>query len=77
MLMDSSQWADFAVRPDDIVIATYAKCGTTWTQRIVDLLVFQDPTPRPVFAMSVWLDARIFAPHAPRHLGGPDPPPLR
>lgn len=62
-IMDSTQWADFPVRPDDIVIATYSKSGTTWTQRIVDLLVFQDPAPRPVFQMSVWLDARIFAPH--------------
>ena len=62
-IMDSTQWADFPVRPDDIVIATYSKCGTTWTQRIVDLLVFQDPAPRPVFQMSVWVDARIFAPH--------------
>jgi aryl sulfotransferase len=62
-IMDSAQWADFPARPDDIVIATYSKCGTTWTQRIVDLLVFQDPAPRPVFQMSVWVDARIFAPH--------------
>jgi len=62
-IMDSARWADFAVRPDDIVIATYSKSGTTWTQRIVDLLVFQDPSPRPVMQMSVWVDARIFAPH--------------
>jgi aryl sulfotransferase len=63
MIMESSRWAGFPVRPDDIVIATYSKCGTTWTQRIVDLLVFQDPAPRPVFLTSIWLDARIFAPH--------------
>ena len=59
--VDYARWNDFAPRDNDIVIATFPKCGTTWTQRIVDLLVFQDPAPRPVFKTSVWLDARFFA----------------
>ena len=60
-VMDGSRWDGFAVRPDDVVIATYPKCGTTWTQRIVDLLVFQDPAPRAIMDTAVWLDSRIFA----------------
>src|SRR5579863_4966501 len=40
---DSRRWNRFEPRDNDIVIATFAKCGTTWTQRIVDLLVFQSP----------------------------------
>jgi hypothetical protein len=44
---DSRRWHGFEPRGDDIVIGTFAKCGTTWTQRIVDLLVFQSPDVRP------------------------------
>ncbi len=29
---DSSIWSDFPLRDDDIIIATYAKAGTTWLQ---------------------------------------------
>jgi hypothetical protein len=39
--MDSRIWNDFTFRDDDIVIATYAKAGTTWTQQIVGQLVFR------------------------------------
>ena len=31
-------------------------------QRIVDLLIFQDPAPRPIAEIAPWLDARFFAP---------------
>ena len=30
---DSTVWNGFSFRGDDIVIATYAKTGTTWTQQ--------------------------------------------
>ena len=59
---DSRRWDDFEPRNDDVVIGTFAKCGTTWTQRIVDMLVFQSADVRPFGAMSPWLDSKLFAP---------------
>ncbi|HUJ02857.1 MAG TPA: sulfotransferase domain-containing protein, partial [Rhizomicrobium sp.] len=56
---DSRRWAYYRPREDDIVIATSAKCGTTWTQQIVSLLVFQSPEPRPIHQLSPWIDHRI------------------
>jgi len=57
-VIDSRNWAQYRPRRDDIVIATYPKCGTTWMQRIVSLLVFQTPEPQPVMEISPWIDRR-------------------
>ena len=59
-VLDSRRWRGFQPRDGDIFVATFAKCGTTWTQRIVDLLVHQSPDIRPVFEISPWLDSTIF-----------------
>lgn len=55
---DSSIWNDFAFRDDDIVIATYAKSGTTWLQQIAQLL-FAGADDLDVAEMSPWLDLRV------------------
>ncbi len=56
---DSTIWNDFKFRDDDIVIATYAKSGTTWMQQIVAQLIFNGQEGLPVAAMSPWLDLRV------------------
>ncbi|HWA88897.1 MAG TPA: sulfotransferase domain-containing protein [Rhizomicrobium sp.] len=56
---DSRRWADFKPRPGDIVIATAPKCGTTWTQQIASLLVFQSPEARDIQNTSPWIDFRL------------------
>jgi hypothetical protein len=54
---DSARWERWQPRPGDIVISTSPKCGTTWTQMICALLVFQTPDlPAPLTAISPWLD---------------------
>ena len=56
---DSTMWNGFAFRDDDIVIATYAKSGTTWTQQIVSQLIFNGQEGLEVAEMSPWLDLRV------------------
>ena len=61
-IVDSARWNEYTPRPDDIIVATYPKCGTTWTQRIVDLLIHQSAEPRPIMKTYPWLDATFFDP---------------
>jgi hypothetical protein len=56
---DSTVWNDFRFRDDDIVIASYAKSGTTWTQQIVGQLIFAGDPEVNVAELSPWLDLRV------------------
>ena len=56
---DSTIWNDFKFRDDDIIIATYAKSGTTWLQQIVSQLIFNGQEDIEVAEMSPWLDLRV------------------
>jgi len=57
--LDSKIWDEFTFRDDDIIIATYAKSGTTWMQQIVSQLIFNGEEGLPVAEMSPWVDLRI------------------
>lgn len=57
---DSRRWDHVPYRPNDIVISTPPKCGTTWTQRIVMSLLWpDDDTPEGTLGqLSPWVDIR-------------------
>ena len=59
VVLDSARWEGFEFRDDDIVISTPPKCGTTWTQMMCALLIFQDTAfPRPLTQMSPWVEVQ-------------------
>ena len=57
--LDSTRWNWFGPRPDDMVIATSYKAGTTLMQTIVGNLLFpKGDLPGPASFISPWLDFR-------------------
>ncbi len=60
LMTDNRRWDALELREGDIVISAPAKCGLTWTQRLVSLLVFDGPDlPGPLSTVSPWLDQTI------------------
>jgi hypothetical protein len=59
-MADSARWERFAFRPDDVIISTPSKCGTTWMQNIVGMLLLdRTDLGAPISSLSPWLDMLI------------------
>lgn len=59
-IADSERWTRFEHRPGDIVISTPPKSGTTWTQMLCALSIFDGREfPAQLDALTPWLDMRI------------------
>ncbi len=58
-MADSARWERFTLRPDDIIITTPSKCGTTWMQTIVGILLYQRTDLPPIGTICPWLDMQV------------------
>ena len=60
LISDNARWDGFEFRASDIVISTPPKCGTTWTQMLCALVIFDGPVfPGPLSQLSIWLDQNL------------------
>ena len=59
-LTDNRRWDWVDIRPDDVIVVTPPKCGTTWMQTIVALLFSGDPEVETELSVKMpWVDIRI------------------
>jgi len=57
--MDSTFWDQFVFRQGDVVVATYGKSGTTWTQQIVGQILLGPDPELETAQLSPWVDLRV------------------
>jgi len=59
-LTDNRRWDMINIRSDDVFVVTPPKCGTTWMQTIVALLLSGDPEVETELSVKMpWVDIRI------------------
>lgn len=59
-LSDNRRWRHVPLRPSDSVVVTPPKCGTTWMQTIVSLVMSGDPDVETELSVKMpWIDLRV------------------
>jgi len=58
-MADSARRERFQLRPDDVIITTPSKSGTTWMQTIVGMLLRDTVELPPIGTICPWLDMQI------------------
>lgn len=59
-LTDNRRWDQVRIRPDDVIVVTPPKSGTTWMQVIIALLLSGDPEVEPELSVNMpWIDIRL------------------
>jgi aryl sulfotransferase len=59
-LTDSRRWDYVTIRPDDVIVVTPPKSGTTWMQTIIALLFSGDPEVETELSVRMpWVDIRF------------------
>jgi aryl sulfotransferase len=59
-IFNNARWDGFALRPDDVIVTTPAKAGTTWLQAIcVSLVLGPPPWYGSLAEISPWLDMNM------------------
>lgn len=59
-LTDNRRWDRVVIRPDDVIVVTPPKCGTTWMQTIIALLFSGDPEVETELSIRMpWVDIRL------------------
>jgi len=56
--IDSGRWDHYVPRKGDVVVATYAKNGTTWMEHIVLHLIHRGPPKPTIHEVSIWVDRK-------------------
>lgn len=59
-LTDNRRWDMVNIRADDVIVVTPPKCGTTWMQTIIALLLSGDPDLETELSVKMpWIDIRL------------------
>jgi aryl sulfotransferase len=56
--IDTSRWDHYVPRQGDVVVATYAKNGTTWMEHIVLHLIHRGREKPTIHELAVWVDRK-------------------